>query len=542
MEPRLNDFQRAERDRIAAKIRSGEYRMVAAACPSCGSTDFESLADRDRYGLDYALVGCRQCGLVQVSPRLAPASLADFYQSHYRRLYTGSDDPVPGAAGPAFERGRLALDIVTAHRALRSGRRVVEIGCGAGDQLRPFDLAGFETTGYDLDDTFLDAGRATGLDLRHGALDRLVTDVRAGDERPAAVMYLHTFEHLFDPVVELEQLAEVLADDGVLFLEVPGLRSVFRAREHFHDEYFEIAHTFHFDSTSLRRLLEANGWTCLQSDEHVRALYAPPRAEAAALGPALGSIDTSEDARQALALADDGIDDVESLLDVLRGSGMRPSQVCFEVGRRLHDEGRSEEAVELLRTAHRLWPDRGRYAYQLGLALAAGESDTAETVEALRTAAGLMVDAAFPQHHLGLALQRAGRHEQAVGAHGRAVELRPEVAIFRYHLGHAHFSLRNWHRARACFAEALERDPSLAWAAHSEGLCWFQLGEFDRAIAAHERAMALRDEAAFVHRRDEARSALAARQEPEPQPAPSGLVVTLRRLGGRLRRRIGQSG
>lgn len=506
--PTLNALQLAEVDAITAKIDSGDYETVEWPCPTCGVVDFEALAERDRYGLPYSLVVCRRCGLLQVSPRLDAASVSDFYEHHYRRLYVGSDRPSVSTAG-ARRRGRDALDFVTEELPLLPGTRVVEIGCGTGMQLEPFARAGMSTVGYDYDDSLFDVGRAAGLDLRVGGIERLVADVSAGDEPPAVLAYIHTFEHLVDPAAEADHCAEVLGQRGLLYLEVPGLENVFRTREHFLDEYFEFAHTFHFDRRTLAALFGSKGWACLKSDNHVRAVFTPAPRQRDAMTAALEAI-TALEAARAAAGSDRALtaDDAPELLEVLLAARLAPAQAHYEVGRRLADHGDPAAALVSLRAAHELDPDRGKYAFRLAMAMEEAGEPADLLVEAYREAARLIPASPNPHYRLGNALQQLERHEQAIGAYARAIELDPTVAIFRYQLGHAHFRMGSWELARRSFAAAHQRDPDLAWAAHCEGLCWYQLGEFGRAIEAHERAHEIREEEAFLLRRDEARRAM----------------------------------
>lgn len=491
----LNSTQRAARDRILQNMEDGTYQFEDPDCPTCGIRNFTKMAERDRYGIPYSLVTCNACGLYQVAPRLTPASLQDFYAHHYRKLYLGDIDATAAHSLAARERGRIALDLISFEKPLLPGSRVVEIGCAAGAQLLAFQIAGHSVAGYDYDANITSLGRQEhGLDLRVGGIDACTEDVAAGAPRVDAVLYIHVFEHLSDPREELKKIEDVLAPGGVVYLEVPGLSSCLRAREVYLDEYFEIAHTYHFDRKTLTDLIESCGWTCLWADNYVRAVLTPKRFVSGYASSTAKTIECIERAR--LQDADSSPDPREMLSSHILG-GAKPAQAYFKVGETLFSKD-DKRCLDYLAPASALDPDRGKYAFLHARALLLHAPDDATLLPVLERSVRQLPTSDSPLFHLGRALYTFDRKEEAIGAFARAIHLNPAPAIYHYWLAHAFKDIGFWGRAREGFSAAVSRDPELVFAHYYLGLCHEKFGDAALALGAFEKARSLEPRDLFV--------------------------------------------
>lgn len=262
----LNSLQLATRDQLLAKCADGTYATVQVAC-LCGAEGGRLIAERDRYGLPSPSVLCRACGVVRTSPRLADDSLRSFYDIEYRPLYTGSVEAEDDFLEYQIVRGRNISRFVAG--LLGSDSRVVDIGCGAGGALISFREAGHRVAGCDLGSTFLDAGRARGLDLRHGDYTTLA-DVAPFD----LVILSHVFEHVADPQKLMDDIKPMLAPGGLVYIEVPGLRAIHTS----HGDplrYFQSAHLWSFDLGSLTAVMANYGYRLVKGNEFIRSVFTP---------------------------------------------------------------------------------------------------------------------------------------------------------------------------------------------------------------------------------------------------------------------------
>lgn len=502
----LDQSQQAARDAILANINNGTYGYEAPPCPTCFGTEFVQLAENDRYGLPYALVHCKACGLFQVSPRLTPKALEDFYAKHYRALYHGGISQASAYSPAAERRGLAALNHINHVQPILPGDRIVEIGCAAGAQLLPFKTAGCQVAGYDYDENITSLGAKThDMDLKFGGLSTLADDIAVGAPRPTAILYIHVFEHLSDPREELRQLAEILGPDGLLYLEVPGMRQSLQTREIFPDVYFEIAHTYHFDRETLVALAEANGWSVLYVDDDVRAVLAPPDRPMNHVRHSLATLDAADKAQALLMTPDADPDQIVRLL--LRG-GASHAQANFRVGEYLFNH-KKQGCLPYLRAASALDPTRGKFTFQLARAIIMfPEDDKATLLAILERAVAQLPNEPYPLFHLARSLATAGRHEEAIGRYASAIRLKKDVAFFHHWLGLSYKAIGFDKKATASFESAIQIDEKLTFAHYELGLACLRQGDNARALACFELAQQQRADPRFDKAAEDAHKAI----------------------------------
>jgi 2-polyprenyl-3-methyl-5-hydroxy-6-metoxy-1,4-benzoquinol methylase len=226
----LNELQQKERDKYFQYIASGTYTLQQyTACPICGCNHGTIVAKKDRYGIAQTTVVCRDCGVIYTQDPLDETSLANFYRDQYRRLYEGHEQT--SAHKERYHEKRFLdrtsyADIFLKQCALvttlpKTGT-VVEIGCGGGWNLSGFPAKGWTAIGYDYDVDEMEFGKRRGLDLRDGSIEKAVSDGVKAD----ILLMIHFLEHSSDPIETLRNAAMLLNPNGVLFISVPGLKSM----------------------------------------------------------------------------------------------------------------------------------------------------------------------------------------------------------------------------------------------------------------------------------------------------------------------------
>ncbi|MCA9256084.1 MAG: class I SAM-dependent methyltransferase [Phycisphaerales bacterium] len=217
----LNDLQKAGAETFRKMVASGELTYETIACPLCDGEQSLRLSEIDKYGLEQCVVICRTCGFVFNNPMLTEASYIRYYDTIYRQIYMGYERPVDSYFEEQYEaRGKRHVDYIQEVASVElDGRRVVEIGCGSGGILQAFRERGAHTLGFDFDSRFVEFGAE-----RHG-LELYSTDYRDFSFDPPAdvVILSNVLEHILGPVAQLRDIRKIMADDGLLFIEVPAL-------------------------------------------------------------------------------------------------------------------------------------------------------------------------------------------------------------------------------------------------------------------------------------------------------------------------------
>ncbi len=258
-------------------IAKGLYRLSSNPC-LCGHRDDVLVACFDRYGLEVKTVLCRACGLMRTDPYLDEKSVLQFYKMNYRQIYTGDDISSSDFFCQQVMHGKEIICFLEKAGVSPLGR-VLEVGCGAGGILQAFRQNGSEVAGCDFGARFLDYGRQQGICLEFGGIISLFRHA------PARLVILsHVLEHFRDPVEELKEVRSLLDPNGYLYVEVPGLFWIEGAYL-WGDigRYLQNAHVYHFCLESLDYVLSLAGFSRIEGNENVRAIY--KRAEATSLPP-----------------------------------------------------------------------------------------------------------------------------------------------------------------------------------------------------------------------------------------------------------------
>ena len=176
---------------LAEGLESKQLRLVKQACP-CGQTTHNTvIAERDRYALKFDSVLCDACGTVRIDPYFDANSLERFYTDIYQGLYARAIEPAVYFERQLAYGHKIRESVFGAQSS--AGKRVLEIGCGAGGGLSALHEAGFEVRGCDYSGELIEFGAAKGVPgLAVGAVEIIAKSNQRFD-----LIYLHhVFEHV----------------------------------------------------------------------------------------------------------------------------------------------------------------------------------------------------------------------------------------------------------------------------------------------------------------------------------------------------------
>jgi 2-polyprenyl-3-methyl-5-hydroxy-6-metoxy-1,4-benzoquinol methylase len=278
----LNSRNLAVRDAILRDIASGEAKTQSLPCCLGGPGDADDLlvSEIDRYGIPLRTVVSRKTGLMRIDPYFDDSYLARFYRDYYRPLHDFTAQDLGNTLADQITKGEW---IWARSRAwVRSGGRVLDIGCGLGGMLIPFRMRGYETYGCDFGREFLNYGRTLNPNLIEGDVSKA-----AGHGPFDLIILSHVLEHATNPIALLTQVRSLLAEGGTFYVEVPNLFDIGRSYNYDLLEYLQGAHPWTFSSQTLGAALLRSGLEVIASDDsgHVccftRGVKAVPDAAAA---------------------------------------------------------------------------------------------------------------------------------------------------------------------------------------------------------------------------------------------------------------------
>ena len=266
---KLSVQQRLAKQALNNALQNGLMCEIEVECPVCGEQKFEEFCNIDRIGLKVQSVMCSRCPTMYSRRRFDEASLKIFYSKFYREIYSGSSIPTDSWFNDQVSAGRKILsqlmDLAVIEKDL-VGKYVLEVGCGSGGILIPFQEIGAEIVGIDFDDTYMEAGRKRGLNL----IDRSIYEFQT-DKEFDLIILKDVLEHLPDLNLVLQKLKSLLSKNGKIYIQVPTFEGLeFLGYKNDYLRYFQNAHIVHFSEAGLNHIFAMNGFISKYS--HINGL------------------------------------------------------------------------------------------------------------------------------------------------------------------------------------------------------------------------------------------------------------------------------
>lgn len=268
----LNKIQLEAKNELENKIKTGQYNLEVIDCIICGSTKSEILAYKDRYGIDSKTVICIDCGMIYTNPRMNQVSYERFYNHEYRNLYIGATSPSIDFFYKKVPNGEKIFRYLINNNLLTKSLDdtfVFEVGCGAGSNLIKFRNEGCRVKGVDLNEQYVEFGKSyKGLDLSIGSLYDTVLE-----EPPDIIIYNHVLEHILDINNELKKLYDILNNNGIIYIGLPGLKWLHKSYDMDLLKMIQNAHVYYFTLNSLNNIMKKNGFKLICGNEEIQCVF-----------------------------------------------------------------------------------------------------------------------------------------------------------------------------------------------------------------------------------------------------------------------------
>ena len=234
--------------------------VLIRACPVCGS----GARSPWLHSLGFDLVRCRGCGHRYSAEVLPEADLAGTY-------YAEPDADI-AARSLAAKRARFREYQDLIKLDFPKPGRVLDVGCNAGELLDLFREAGWSVAGVEASPgPAAYARKKLNSPVWQGSAEEVIPESESFD----LITMTHVLEHVKRPGDLLVRLRRALRPGGAILIEVPNaadpLLKLFRG---YYRPLCPGDHVSFFDEASLRRLLEASGFSVgpMASPAHARDL------------------------------------------------------------------------------------------------------------------------------------------------------------------------------------------------------------------------------------------------------------------------------
>ena len=236
-------------------------------CPICDGVTGELLhtitfatAKNECFPKGYNIVCCKICGFIFNDTTLTQKDFDMYYKNTSK--YYGTD--IVGAGSLTEQETARYLKQLERLLPLDKTAKIVDIGCAKGGLLRTLKQMGYiHVYGIEPSAHNLSCLEECGIKGFNASLPELQNI----DMKFDVAILSHVAEHIYDLKKALNAISEILANNGILYIEVPNAsqyHKMFKAPYY----YFDAEHINHFSESTLRTLTKHvlyNSFSCLSS-------------------------------------------------------------------------------------------------------------------------------------------------------------------------------------------------------------------------------------------------------------------------------------
>jgi len=229
-------------------------------CLVCGSNQFEPFLvckDHTVSQENFSIVSCKSCGFKFTNPRPEDSIIGNYYKAESYVSHTNTKKGIVNRLYHVVRNHTLKKKVALVSSYVSRGT-LLDYGCGTGMFLGACKNAGWETFGMEPDDDARKIASGLGLNLfsDKGRINTYITD-----RKFSAITLWHVLEHITDMKETLAFFKDRLEKDGVLIIAVPN--HVSYDAQYYKENWaaYDVPrHLHHFELTSMKSLLERNGF------------------------------------------------------------------------------------------------------------------------------------------------------------------------------------------------------------------------------------------------------------------------------------------
>ena len=238
------------------------------SCPACGSTlvsfAYRAPTTRGQDQRQWSVDECKACGHQFINPQPSWNEL----ESYYNESYEPYDTMHGSQASDDKEIERAKQTGTFRHISIPEGKRLLDVGCGAGWFLRISKRLGAIEQGIEPSAYAAKLAQSQGLQVFHGTLEAYVEQAPAGTQFDI-ITANHVVEHVPEPVETLRAMKRLLAPGGFIWIAVPNasyeICRVLKGRWHSSDLPY---HLMHFTPASMVQAGRCSGLKVRRQETH----------------------------------------------------------------------------------------------------------------------------------------------------------------------------------------------------------------------------------------------------------------------------------
>jgi len=273
----INEISQEYIEKFQQAIKQGAISIEEKRECLCGSKELSNLEASDRFDLAFQSYLCSACGLIFRSPRICESSLAMYYEKYYHPINYGRKDLAEQQVLFKKGQGEKIYHLLSPFFSKRHKLKVLELGAGTGSVLEEllFEAKKFdkklEVTALEYSSACIQECQKRNLQVFQGGLNKLEELGETYD----VIILSHVFEHLLDLEQSLGIIRKSLSQEGLLYLEVPGVYAIHRTHHYSYNYKLYTTHSHNYDFTrkTLQKYVEKEGFIELYGNENVEAVF-----------------------------------------------------------------------------------------------------------------------------------------------------------------------------------------------------------------------------------------------------------------------------
>jgi len=227
-------------------------------CGVCGQRDsallfdqpIESIIGIGNIGYHHLINGCTSCGFTYASPILKEELILRYYEN-----MSNYEHPVSNGIRPVSHQAQIQrqIEIIKSRFDNLFVGKALDIGCSIPLGLSILQKEGWKVLGLDPSDKCIAvAKQQLNVEVLKGFFS---IDLLMKNSPYDLIILSHVLEHLVNPSQILNEISNLLSENGLLYVEVPDHMNISGVKS-----YFDFEHINYFTSVSLTNLIQQNGF------------------------------------------------------------------------------------------------------------------------------------------------------------------------------------------------------------------------------------------------------------------------------------------